>query len=411
MEDQQVQSLRAGSFGALLLAVFVVAVGYGFLLPVLPSVVKGMSDAADPNAISRHAGLVTATYTLALFLFAPLWGRFADRYGRHPAILLGLGGFAFSLAIFAGGNGLFLLYLGRFVEGGFAAAVAPAVYALIGDISPSRDQRAHRFALLNIATSLGYLTGPIIGGVIVPAARILWSETFALRTPFLVSAALAALVAAVISIAVPPATKSAGPVATAVVAGARGTVLRLLVLSFLTAAALGAFEVGLTLRGTQVLGMSPYSIGLMFSECMIVMLIMQAIVFSPLIKIENTRWFLTPGLVLLAGSLAALPQAASAFGTAIAVSVVAASAGTLSPLVTYWTSLNAGARQGVGLGSDTAASSLGLAVGSALMGLLFRETFVPNMSFTLVALAVLAGIAASIGLSRRLAPTVPQVRP
>lgn len=232
-----------------------------------------------------------------------------------------------------------------------------------------------------------------------------------MRTPFLVSAALAALVAAVVSIAVRPRRRAPVPVATAVVAGARGTVLRLLVLSFLTAAALGAFEVGLTLRGTQILGMSPYRIDLMFSECMIVMLVMQAIIFSPLIKIENTRWFLTPGLVLLAGSLAALPQAGSAFGTAIAVSLVAASAGMLSPLVTYWISLSAGEHQGTGLGSDTAASSLGLAVGSALMGLLFRETFVPNVSFTLVALAVLAGIAASVGLTRRLAPpTAPQVR-
>ncbi|OYZ93152.1 MAG: hypothetical protein B7Y01_01460 [Xanthobacter sp. 17-67-6] len=86
---------------SLLLAMFTITVGYGFLLPILPLAIQRIAGTTDPTVLSRHTGILTGTYTLALFLFAPLWGRLADRHGSRPVLLAGLMGFSLTLALFA----------------------------------------------------------------------------------------------------------------------------------------------------------------------------------------------------------------------------------------------------------------------------------------------------------------------
>ncbi|WP_244111969.1 MFS transporter [Burkholderia diffusa] len=152
-------------FFPLLLAMFAIAVGYGFLLPILPRLLERIAATADPATLSRHTGLLSGTYTLSLFLFAPLWGRIADRRGRRLAILVGLTGFATTLGLFATVNSLPFLYLERALGGLFASAIAPAVYALVGDYAPSKEWRARRFALLNIAGATGFFIGPMLGSL------------------------------------------------------------------------------------------------------------------------------------------------------------------------------------------------------------------------------------------------------
>jgi len=191
-------------------------------------------------------------------------------------------------------------------------------------------------------------------------------------------------------------------VVTANASDSRAVLIRLLGISFVTAAAVGAFEVGLSLRGVQTLGMTTTEVALMFTECSLVMLVVQAIVFSPLVHPEATRWLLTPGLIILAAGLVLVPFATTTITMALAVALVAASAGVLSPIATYWISLGAGERQGTALGRQTAAASLGQAVGSAAGGLLFGAAFVPNAAFTLTAAMVLASLGASIGIPRLL---------
>lgn len=394
----------------LLLAIFVITVGYGFLLPILPFTIERMAGTADPAALSRHTGLLTGTYTLALFLFAPLWGRFADRYGRRPMILLGLAGFGTCHLLFTLAGSLPLLYLSRFLAGLFASAVAPAAYALIADHAPSRERRAYRFALLNIAGALGFLAGPMLGAFTLFSVRSLFpnlSESFVLGSPFYVTSGLVFLAVLAVWAVEPTARRPRPPKEKPpdAVKRARATVLRLLAVSFVTAAAVGAFEVGLSLRATQILRLDAYQIGLMFTECSLVMLIVQAIVFSPLIKPVTTRWLLTPALIILATGLAAVPLASTTIAMGSAVALVAASAGVLSPIATYWTSLVADERQGAELGRETAAASLGQATGSAMGGMLFNITLLPNASFTLTAALVLSALAATIGLPRLLSRT------
>ena len=85
-----------------MLSVFTVSIGYGVTLPLLPDMIErllGME--ANPAQVSRSTGLLTGLYTLSLFLFAPAWGHFSDRYGRRIILLTGLVGFGVTTLIFA----------------------------------------------------------------------------------------------------------------------------------------------------------------------------------------------------------------------------------------------------------------------------------------------------------------------
>lgn len=320
-------------------------------------------------------------------------------------ILLGLIGFAATVALFALVESLPLLYLGRFLDGIFAAAIAPAAYALVGDHAPSKEWRAHRFALINIAGTAGFFVGPLLGGLVLRAFRELFAGSVerAFSVPFLATSGLALLAVLMIWGLVPGAAqRTGGQLPASEEQVDRAVMLRLWAIAFVTAVAIGAFEVGLSLRGKQILGMDASRIGMMFAECSLVMFVVQALVFSPLIRPEWTRWLLTPGLAFLAIGLVVVPFTSTPITISIAVALVAASAGILSPVVTYWVSLGGGQTQGADLGRVTAAASLGQALGSAAGGLLFDVSVLPGAAFTVTAAVVLAGLTASLGLPRLL---------
>ena len=180
-------------------------------------------------------------------------------------------------------------------------------------------------------------------------------------------------------------------------------VRKLLFLAFIVSAGVGVFEVGLALRGKQQLGLTQYQIALMFTECSMVMFVVQAIVFSPWIKPETTRWFIAPTFAVLAAGLFLVPRASNFVLTLAVIGAVAASAGILSPILTYWISSKAGNARGAQLGKQTAAASLGVAVGSAAGGLLFDLALLPDAPFLLMTLLTMLGILLSLGLPHLLA--------
>lgn len=399
------QRLSWRALSALMLAMFAVSVGYSIVLPILPFMIERLVGTTDPATLSRHTGLLTGTYVLAIFLFAPFWGKVSDRQARRPVVLLGLVGLAVTLSLFALFKSLPLLYLGRFLDGIFAAAIAPAAYALVGDHARSKQWRAYHFTLLNVAATAGFFVGPLLAGLVLRAGRELTArggdEFFA--APFFAASALALIAALTIwGFVSEAAQRRTTEGATIDKPGKRAIMLRLSTIAFVSTLAIGAFEVGLSLRGKLVLGMDSYRIGMMFAECSIVMFAVQALVFSPLIKPDITRWFLMPGLVVLALGLVLVPLASGYIATIVTVALVAASAGILSPIVTYWVSLLAGETEGADLGRITAAGSLGQVLGSVAGGLLFNVSTFPNATFNVAAIIVLTGVAASFGLPQLL---------
>ena len=390
--------LRASATWVLLVAVFAVALAYGVQLPLLPSLLE--RQLGSPVAVSWHTGALAGAYTFALFLFAPAWGHVADRWQRRGVILIGLGGFAVALTVFAFVNHLAALYAGRFLSGAFSAAIVPASQALIADVSPDETWRARRFAWLNIAGVAGFLVGPAIGG----ALGNMWKSAMPPSgAPFLSIAAASAAIA-VLAWRLLPETKSGGKDRPDT--GGHGRNRRplrlLLIAALLLAVGLGTFEVGLALIGQQELRLSPSRIGSMFTECMLVMAAAQFLVFNPWFPPRATRWLLAPAFVLLAGGLFLLSVATGGAQLYWAVAAIAGAGGILSPVIGLWVSLTAGKAQGRELGWQTSASSIGQTIGSGLAGLLYGCAWLSKGAFLLAGGGALGGAVLSIFLVFRL---------
>lgn len=393
--------LSSGALGSLLLAVLIISVGYGVVLPILPLLVAQMVTDPTPAAIARHTGLLTAAYTLASLLLGPAWGHLSDRRGRRPIIVLGLLGFGVTLAASMAATSLTVAYAGRFLNGVFAAAVTPTALAAIAEQSVNEAWRARWFAAIGMAAIAGLLVGPMLGGLVYR-----WSvDGAALAGPFLVPAVLAFGAAAAVQRLVTqrPSAHRDTPDGVQPRAPATVPLRRLLVLAAAVASAVGAFEVGLTLHG-RALAMTPYEIGIMFAGCSFVMLLAQALVFSGLIRPAASRWLILPALATTAAGLALVPTASSPPALLIAVAAVAAGAGVLTPLLSFWISFGASEARGVQLGWQTAATSLGQVAGSAGSGMLFGLAGLPEAPFLLAGAALAAATAASIGLASSLAP-------
>jgi MFS family permease len=411
----------AGGFAAtmatLMLAVFTVSVGFGVVLPLLPYLIERLLGAGVEAAqVSRHTGLLTAVYTLSLFLFAPAWGRLSDRHGPRGVLLLGLLGFGITMLVFSFVESLAAVYAERFLSGMFAAAVTPVAAAAISNITTNEQGRARRLAFVSMAGIAGFLLGPMLGVFVTRFAADFFTLPMpaeSVAIPLAATALLAFLAASAVALAVPSGQGHDRPEKTtgASVDNIALLVPKLLILTFIVSAGVGVFEVGLALRGKQELGLSPYQIALMFSECSLVMLSMQAIVFSPWFKPDATRWLIAPALAVLAAGLFIVPRASDLTLMLVVIGAVAASAGILSPMLTYWISAKAGSAQGWELGKQTAAASLGVTLGSAAGGLLFNVAALPGASFVLTAALVVLGFMLSLGLPHMLVPPNSCLRP
>ena len=392
----------------LMLSVFTVSVGYGVILPILPYLIEQLLGAGGTaSEVSWSTGMLSGLYTLSLFLFATLWGRLSDRYGRRRILLVGLIGFGAAMLTFTFLENIAAIYAERFLSGMFAAAVTPVALATIGDLAATEEARARRLTFVSLAGASGFLLGPALGVVMARSASQLVTVIAPAGSPVLPlagTAVLSILVAIAVALIVPRTTQSNSMTTRhrAASEGALWLVPQLLTLSFVVSAGVGVFEVGLALRGKQQLGLTQYQIAAMFTECSLVMIVVQAIVFSPWIKPELTRWFIAPALAVLALALFFVPRASSFMTMLAAIGAVAASAGILSPIITYWISRKAHMAQGAELGKQTAAASLGAAVGSAAGGALFYVPSLPGASFLLAAALTVLGLLLTVRLPKTL---------
>ena len=153
---------RAPAMPFILITVLIDMVSVGLIIPVLPPLVgQFATDAAD------HAywyGVVAFAFGIANFFAAPILGRLSDRYGRRPVLLVGFLGLALNFFATALAQALWVLVAVRLVGGAFQANAAVA-HAYVADISSPED-RARRFGLVGAMFGVGYVLGPVMGGVL-----------------------------------------------------------------------------------------------------------------------------------------------------------------------------------------------------------------------------------------------------
>jgi len=149
--------VKRSAIGVLFLTVVIDLLGFGIVLPLLPRY------AETYKASGGQIGLLFASFSAMQFLFAPVWGRLSDRFGRRPLILLGLSGSVVSYLLFAFADSYSMLLISRIAAGVFAATIGTA-QAYIADVTGHAD-RAKQMALIGAAFGLGFTLGPSIGGL------------------------------------------------------------------------------------------------------------------------------------------------------------------------------------------------------------------------------------------------------
>jgi len=139
----------------LIAVAFVDMIGFAMVFPLLPFY------ALKLHAQAQTIGLIIAAFSGAQLISAPIWGRVSDRYGRRPALLIGLSASAVAFVIFGFANSVLLLFLSRFIQGA-GGGTTGVTQAYIADTVPAND-RARSLGWISAATNLGTMLGPVIG--------------------------------------------------------------------------------------------------------------------------------------------------------------------------------------------------------------------------------------------------------
>jgi len=149
----------------ILLSLFVVMLGYGILLPVLPYYTErlALNNNLNADSINFHIGLLTSIYPLFQLLFVVFWGKLSDKYGRKPIIIIGLIGFVIMQVLTGFATSLTYLYIARIIGGVLTSSIIPVSNAYLSDIT-SKKSRTKIMAWSGVAASSGVIFGPVIGG-------------------------------------------------------------------------------------------------------------------------------------------------------------------------------------------------------------------------------------------------------
>jgi DHA1 family tetracycline resistance protein-like MFS transporter len=151
------------TLACILLTIFLDMIGLGITLPVLPSLIKQLNGGSVADA-AVIGGWLTFMYSLMQFVFGPVLGNLSDQLGRRPILLVALVGLTIDYTLMSFAPAVIFLFIGHTIAGISGASVATAT-AYIADITP-QEKRAQRFGLIGAAFGLGFIVGPVLGGLL-----------------------------------------------------------------------------------------------------------------------------------------------------------------------------------------------------------------------------------------------------
>src|SRR5256885_848412 len=166
---KEVRKIPAKLF-TLMITAFIDMVGLLMIIPLLPYYVKDLSGNGltvfhFQIGVGTITGFIVTSYTVAQLLSAPLWGRFSDRVGRRPTLMIALAASGIAYLIFGFAHSLLLLFLSRIVQGAGGGTVG-VIQAYVADSTEPKD-RTRALGWLSATTNLGVVIGPVIGSFAV----------------------------------------------------------------------------------------------------------------------------------------------------------------------------------------------------------------------------------------------------
>lgn len=163
------------------ITILIDVIGLGIIIPVLPKLIQELTGEGISEA-ARYGGLLIFAFATMQFLFSPILGGLSDKYGRRPVLLISLLGLGIDYIFMAVAPTIAWLFVGRILAGISGASITTAT-AYIADISEP-EKRAQNFGLIGAAFGIGFIIGPVIGGIF---------SQFGTRVPFLIASAFSLL--------------------------------------------------------------------------------------------------------------------------------------------------------------------------------------------------------------------------
>lgn len=351
------------------LTIFIDFAGFGLILPLLPFWAEHLG--ANPTEV----GLILTIYALAQFIFTPILGTLSDRYGRKPIIVGSLLIEAFSFAFSGMAGSLVVLLIARFI-GGLGASNIGSAQAVVADVTPP-EGRARGMGLIGAAIGLGFVVGPAIGGMLAPIGP---------AVPFWVAMAVAIVNALLVMIFLPETHKersvaktgSSGKLRKGILPTGLGRLLRnsaitrLIVINLLFTIAFTAMEAVYPLFSQHTFGWTAKENGYIFTYVGIIIVLMQGGLVGQLVKRFGERKLLIAGLVVLAIGLALLPWSTSLALMLVALGILSAGNGAVTPTTSALLSLASPREaQGETLGLAQGVAGLGRVAGPLIAGSIY----------------------------------------
>ena len=154
---------KEAALGFIFITLLIDVTGLGIIIPVLPKLITQMIH-GNLSLASEYGGWLTFMYAIMQFLFAPLIGNLSDKFGRRPVLLFSLLGFGIDYLFLAFAPTIGWLFIGRAIAGITGASFTTAT-AYIADIS-TPEKRAQNFGLVGVAFGIGFIVGPVLGGLL-----------------------------------------------------------------------------------------------------------------------------------------------------------------------------------------------------------------------------------------------------
>lgn len=175
------KSQKQAAIGFIFITMLIDITGWGIIIPVIPKLIAELIH-GDISEAAKYGGWLTFAYAITQFICAPLIGNLSDKYGRRPIILISLFAFALDYLLLAFSPTIAWLFLGRIIAGLTGASITTAS-AYIADVS-TPETRAKNFGMVGAAFGLGFIIGPVLGGLL---------GQFGSRVPFYAAAVLCML--------------------------------------------------------------------------------------------------------------------------------------------------------------------------------------------------------------------------
>jgi DHA1 family tetracycline resistance protein-like MFS transporter len=181
LPDSFMKNKTNAALGFIFITVLVDVIGLGIIIPIVPQLIENLTGLGI-NEASKYGGFLVFSFALMQFIFSPILGALSDQFGRRPILLLSLFGLGLDYILHAFAPTIAWLFAGRIIAGIMGASFTTAT-AYIADIS-TPEKRSQNFGLIGAAFGLGFIIGPIIGGV---------ASKWGTNVPFLIAAGLTLL--------------------------------------------------------------------------------------------------------------------------------------------------------------------------------------------------------------------------